>query len=105
MIACIVVTFSRGIWVAMAVALLIMGFLDGYVHKYGRALLVSLGVFLMAVMVWGGVMLLRTSDAPSETRSVVELSAQSYQTVPVLFVYEELQDSNMDNLRSECAPG
>jgi len=90
MIACIVVTFSRGIWVAMAVALLIMGFLDGYVHKYGRALLVSLGVFLMAVMVWGGVMLLRTSDAPSETRSVVELSAQSYQTVPVVIIYEEL---------------
>jgi hypothetical protein len=90
MIACIIVTFSRGIWVATMLSLLGMGLLSGFVHWNRRILLAAAGGLVMVGLAWGAVTALQSGQATPAYRGVVELSPRAYEAAPVTGVTQEL---------------
>jgi len=90
MAACIVVTFSRGIWVATAVSLLVMGLLSGFGQRSRRVLLVTVGALALLGLAWGLLIALRPGQASPADRGVVELSPAAYRAVPVTDLSQEL---------------
>jgi len=98
MAACIVVTFSRGIWVATALSLLVMGLLSGilspskggFVSRNRRVLLAAVGALAVIGLTWGLVTVLQSGEEASADRGVVELSPAAYEAAPVTAVSEEL---------------
>jgi hypothetical protein len=90
LIACIVVTFSRGIWVASTVALIYIGLQAGLIQKLKRTLLVAFGMLLVGGLVWGSVVLLRSKMDSPDDGNVVELPSQVYQTMSVTHLNTEL---------------
>jgi hypothetical protein len=90
MVACIVVTFSRGIWVATVVALLAMGILSGFVQRNWRTLLATAGVLALIGVAWGLVSAVQLVRASTTDRSVVEFSPSGYYSVPVTSFNQEL---------------
>jgi hypothetical protein len=113
--ACIVVTFSRGIWVATAFSLVAMGvlsilkgrFLQGEVEGKGRGvglfsalltllraswrkLLVAGGALGLIGLVWLAVAALRPGQAASVHQNVVELSPTAYDNAPITRVVQDL---------------
>jgi hypothetical protein len=83
MAACIVVTFSRGIWVATALALLVMGLLSGFVQRNWRVLAAAAGVLVLLGATWGLVTLMRSKEITPASAGVVELSPAAYEAAPV----------------------
>lgn len=98
MAACIVVTFSRGIWVATAFSLLIVGLLSGvlslsrggFVRRNWRILLIAAGALALIGLAWGVATVLRPGQAASTYLGVVELSPAAYEAAPVTGVSQEL---------------
>jgi O-antigen ligase len=106
MAACIVVTFSRGIWVATAFSLLVVGLLsgvlrsslvlspvevkDGFVRRNWRILLIAAGTLALISLAWGVATVLRPGQAASAYLGVVELSPAAYEAAPVTGVSQEL---------------
>lgn len=98
MAACIVVTFSRGIWVATILSLFAMGVLSltfgssrrGVVRRNWRVLLAAGGALVVVVLAWGLVTVLRPSQEASGRQNVVELSPSAYRSVPVTRVGQDL---------------
>jgi hypothetical protein len=97
MAACIVVTFSRGIWVATVFSLLVMGFLSvvydssgkGFLRRNWRILLAAVGALAVIIVVWGLVAVLRPREAAAE-ETVVELSPSAYRSIPITDVSQNL---------------
>lgn len=89
MTACIIVTFSRGIWVATVFSLLAMGLLSGFVQRNRRVLLAAAGVLALIGLAWGLVTAVRPGQA-SSAGGVVELSPAAYQATPVTGVTQQL---------------
>ena len=96
MIACIVVTFSRGIWVATVVALLSMGLLSSLVRRSRPVVLSVAGALTLIGLVWGWTTLVRAGQSAPGYQGVVELSPQAYRTAPVTRVVEELLQAEPD---------
>jgi hypothetical protein len=87
---CIVLTFSRGIWVATILALLVMGILSGFVRRRWRLLVLVAGVLLVIAMAWGLAAGLWPGPAPSTYAGVVELSPEAYANAPVRAIHQEI---------------
>lgn len=90
MTACIIVTFSRGIWVATAVSLLVMGLLSGFGQRNRRVLLIAAGALALIGLAWGAVIVSRASQTATVDRGIIELSPAAYGTAPVTGVTQEL---------------
>jgi hypothetical protein len=90
MAACIVVTFSRGIWVAAVLSLLLMGLLSALMERNWRVLLAATGALTLVCLAWCVVTAVRPGQAASADRGVVELSPAAYDAVPVTDVSQEL---------------
>ncbi len=87
---CIVVTFSRGIWVSTVVALVVMAILSGFVRRRRRILLLVAGVLAVIVLAWVLVLAVRQEGDGSTHKGVVELSPAAYQSAPILGVHQDL---------------
>jgi hypothetical protein len=94
--ACILVTFSRGMWVAVAMALAAMGAWGVLPHLVsgGRTRRVwgglAAGVIVVG-LVWGGITVAaRFSQSPPMSVGVVELSPQAYKAAPAILYSPEL---------------
>jgi hypothetical protein len=96
--ACIVVTFSRGIWVATTLSLLGMALLSGFARRNWRVLLISGGALALVALAWGLATVLRPGEMAPAYQGVVELSPAAYEAAPVTQVAQEL-------LRAEPAHG
>ena len=90
MTACIIVTFSRGIWVATAVSLLAMGLLSGFRQRNRRVLLIAAGALALIGLAWGAVIVSRSSQTATADRGIIELSPAAYRAAPVTGVTQEL---------------
>ncbi len=91
MITCIGFTFSRGIWVASAIGLVLFGFLVGFFQQNKRLTLGLIGLAFISLFVWIGITALRAIQLPSTNSKLVELSTEEYRKAPVLGVEEDLQ--------------
>ena len=83
MAACILVTFSRGIWVAAIIALLFMGFTIGFVQRRRRVVAIGAGVLIMAVFGFGAVMAPRFIQPALAEQRIVELFTPLYRQTPL----------------------
>lgn len=98
MAACIVVTFSRGIWVAMVLSLVVMGVLSGSSSHLRRGfrrwnwkpLLVAGGTLMLIGLAWGWATLARSGEESPTYQGVVELSQAAYRTAPVTNISQGL---------------
>jgi len=98
MAACIVVTFSRGIWVATVLSLLVMALLSGvlstskggFVRRGRRVLLSIVGALALIGLAWGVVAATQPGQEASAYRGVVELSPKAYEAAPVTGVSQDL---------------
>ena len=90
MAACIVVTFSRGIWVAVIFALIVMAVVSGLVRRRWKSLLVVGAALALIVVVWATVMILQRGGQNPDYTGVVELPPAEYLAAPVTGISEEL---------------
>lgn len=88
--ACIVVTFSRGIWVAMVLSLAAMGVLSGFVQRNWKPALLVAGALALVGLAWATVSLIRPGRETSAYEGVVELPSVPSQAVPVTGISQEL---------------
>ena len=79
----IVVTFSRGVWVATALALLAMGVLSGLVRRTWRALVVACAALLLIALAWWVAFVAWQGREDSTYQGVVELSPGAYHSAPL----------------------
>jgi hypothetical protein len=91
---CIVVTFSRGIWVATVLSLLVMALLSGFVRRRWRVLLLVVGILAIIALAWGLVAALWPGSEPSTFSGVVELSLEAHEAVPISGISQELLKSS-----------
>ena len=82
--ACVVVTFSRGIWVAAAIALVFMAVQVGFIQRNRRAMLIGIGVVVIALATWGGAMAPRLFEPSTEEKGILELPIRQYREMPVI---------------------
>ncbi len=91
---CIVVTFSRGIWVATVLSLVVMGILSGFVQHRLRILLLVAGMLAVISLAWGLAAGLWPGFEQSTFVGVVELSPEAYEAAPVLGISQDLLSSS-----------
>ncbi|MBI1876739.1 MAG: O-antigen ligase family protein [Chloroflexi bacterium] len=94
MTACIIVTFSRGIWVSTLLALLVMALWSGLARPKCWILPAIGGGIALIILGWGLVNILRPGPAVAAGQGIIELAPTAYQTVPVVSVAQELLDSH-----------
>ncbi|MCJ7537384.1 MAG: O-antigen ligase family protein, partial [Anaerolineales bacterium] len=88
--ACIILTFSRGIWVAVVLSLAIMGILYAFVRRNWKPLLIFSGALVMIGVIWGLVSLTETDDDQSVHHGIVELSSSEYMSTPLASISQQL---------------
>lgn len=80
---CLILTFSRGLWVAVLVALVGMGLLTGLTERTLRYIGYTVGVAVLTVALWFGIAALTPTGAVSTYQNVVELTDEAFATLPV----------------------
>ena len=85
----IVVTYSRGIWVASVLALLFMGILGTIKQLNRRVWLVVAGVLVIIGLIGGLVAVMRPGESAPAYERVVELTQVSYQKATVISVVHD----------------
>jgi len=98
MAACIVVTFSRGIWVAAVLSLVAMGaWLSlervsgrGFLRRLWRPLAVVAGTLLLIALAWTVVWAVWSPFEDSTYQGVAEMSSEAYAQLPISSVEEDL---------------
>jgi hypothetical protein len=88
--ACIIVTFSRGIWVATLISIIFMELLIGLTLKKPRIIYTTLGVVIMISLLFGGILLSRASQAAKADQGIVELNPDMYRKLPVTGASQDL---------------
>jgi len=92
MAVCVIVTFSRGIWVATVVSVSVMGVLSGFVRRrWKTSLAVGGGLIALACVLVPVTQ--HVGGGGSTFEGVVELSPASYWTAPVTEVSRELMST------------
>jgi hypothetical protein len=98
MVACILLTFSRGIWVALALSIILV-LLYQWVLERNRTYLIAVTLSGLAVLALGiGFLLLRPTPAPNTNAYSIELTAAEYNQIPMGSLTE------MDLLTPQNAP-
>ncbi|NJD60844.1 MAG: hypothetical protein C3F13_06920 [Anaerolineales bacterium] len=92
MITCIGLTFSRGIWVASAVGLVVIGLLAGIFQQNKKLTLSLVGLVIFGLVAWVVITSLRANQLPSVRTGLVELTSTQYRDAPAL-------DANQNILR------
>ena len=87
---CIILTFSRGIWVAVVLSLAIMGILYAIMRRNWKPLLIFSGVLVMIGVIWGVVSFTRNEVDQSVHQGIVELSSSEYMSVPLSSISQQL---------------
>lgn len=87
---CIILTFSRGIWVAVVLALVVMGILSGFLRRNWKSLLIFGGALAFIGFVWVVVMFTRSRDEQIGYQGLVELSSSEYLSVPLASISQQL---------------
>jgi O-antigen ligase len=90
MATCIILTFSRGIWVAVVLALVVMGLFSGFIRRYWKPLLITGGTLVLIVLTWFVVVFVTSEEDPFAEGRIVELSSSEYQSVPLLSISRQL---------------
>jgi hypothetical protein len=90
MTICIILTFSRGVWVATVLSLLAMGLLSALMRRNWRVLLAATGTLALVGLAWCVVTAVRPGQAAHTDRGVVELSPAAYDNVPLTIISQEL---------------
>ena len=88
--ACIILTFSRGIWVAVVLSIAVMGILFGFMRRKWKPLLIFVGALVLIGITWGVVTFTRNDDDQSVQRGIVELSSAEYMSVPIASISQQL---------------
>jgi hypothetical protein len=94
MAACIVVTFSRGIWVATVLSLLLLGGLSGFLQRNRRVFRTALAVLAVIGLTWGLVSILRSGQSAAGGARAVELSTLAYNELQEGGTVQELLDGS-----------
>jgi hypothetical protein len=94
MIACIGFTFSRGIWVASAVGLVVFGFLAGFFQNNKRLTLGLVGLAFLGLIISIGITAVRSTQLHPTNTGSVELTSEEYHAVPILGVDQDLLKQN-----------
>ncbi len=87
---CIILTFSRGIWVAVVLALVLMGVLSGYLRRNWKSLLIFGGALVLIGLAWVVILFVRTEDIQSGYQGLVELSSSEYMSLPLASISQQL---------------
>ena len=98
MVGCIIVTFSRGVWVATAIAFLALILGRGWRQstrgwgKFTQTILLLVAPLILLGLAWGGVTLFLIGDqaSPESEHGLVELSPAGYAAIPIFEVQETL---------------
>jgi hypothetical protein len=90
MATCIILTFSRGIWVAVVLSLGVMGLFSGFVRRYWKPLLIVAGTLVLIVLTWIIVVFVPTDKEDVTNPRVIELSSSEYQSVPLTSITHQL---------------
>jgi hypothetical protein len=87
---CIILTFSRGIWVAVILALVVMGILNGFLRRNWKSLLIVGGALAVIGIAWVVVMIMRIEDEQAGYGGFVELSSSEYLSLPLASISQQL---------------
>lgn len=90
MATCIILTFSRGIWVAVVLSLAVMGLFSGLVRRYWKPLLIVGGTLALIALTWIIVVFIPSEKAHAENPRIIELSSSEYQSVPLTSITHQL---------------
>ena len=90
MAACIILTFSRGIWVAVVLALIAMGIMSGLMKKNWKAVLFISSSIIVIGLVWVLVLFARSDDEGSGYQGLIELSSTEYLGLPLEGISQSL---------------
>jgi len=88
MAVCLVVTFSRGIWVAAGLALLFLVVQSRFVQRNLRPLAAALSVVVLAVLAWAVVMAPRMTQPSDSEKRIRELPVDEFRAVQAQVVEE-----------------
>jgi hypothetical protein len=101
MAAALIVTFSRGIWVAVVLSLLVMGLLSTVVLRNRYGFPAAAGVLALIALAWVLVTALRPGQTDSVNRGVIEFSPSAYEAAPVTGIGAELMQ--MEPIHGQAA--
>ncbi len=87
---CIILTFSRGIWVAVILALLVMGILNGFLRRNWKSILIVGGALAVIGIAWVVVMIVRIDEEQARYGGLVELSSSEYLSLPLASISQQL---------------
>jgi len=88
--ACIILTFSRGIWVAVVLSAAVMGIFIAFIWRNWKPLIVIGGALAMIVITWGVVTITKSEEGAYNNQGVEELSSLEYHTLPWVNNRQEL---------------
>ena len=95
-VICLIVTFSRGIWVATLLSILLMAFWIGLSLRKKRILFATLAAVAIISLLFGGIILYRANRAASNFQGIVELAPDVYREVPITGVSQNLLQAKPD---------
>lgn len=90
MAACIILTFSRGIWISVLLALIIMGILGGFLKKNWKPVLIFGGSILVIGFIWVLVMVAKAEQDGPGYQGLVEISSIEYLGLPLEGISQSL---------------
>ncbi len=88
--ACIILTFSRGIWFSVLLALIIMGILYGFLKKNWKAVLIFGGSIIVIGFIWVLVTVTRAEEDGPGYQGLVEISSTEYLGLPLEGISQSL---------------
>jgi hypothetical protein len=88
--ACIILTFSRGIWVSVILALVIMGILFGFLKKNWNAVLIFGGSIIVIGFIWVLVTVTGAEEDGPGYQGLVEISSTEYLGLPLEGISQSL---------------
>ena len=88
--ACIILTFSRGIWVSVILALIIMGIMFGFLKKNWNAVFIFGGSIIVIGFIWVLVTVTGAEEDGPGYQGLVEISSTEYLGLPLEGISQSL---------------